>query len=319
MKQILLIVFLLMRGVSFSQTITIEDTVKFIALGDSYTIGQSVSAADRWPVQLIDTLRARGLYCDNPYIIATTGWTTRDLTSAITNAHPDNNYTLVSLLIGVNNYYQGGTVSDYAPQFEALLQKSIQLAGGVKSRVFVVSIPDYGYTPFGSANQPVITNGINEFNNANREITSQYGVAYINITDISRQGLSEPDLVASDGLHPSGKQYKEWVDAILVNSKLNKNDMSDSVTGIAPEKTDIQIYPNPFFDYLNIGQLPLTESSVYLRMINLMGQTLLQTNVNDQELTTLVNTSALPSGFYVYQLSNARGILKQGKIIKKQD
>lgn len=202
--------------------IHISDKVKFLALGDSYTIGESVDSNLRWPVQLVDSLRAKGLDCYEPKIIAMTGWRTDNLRAAIERAGLTKTYNLVSLLIGVNNYYQGRTIENYRSEFENLLTTAIDLAGGDKSRVFVVSIPDYGYTPFGKNSQTTITAGIDEFNAANKAITEKKGVAYINITDISRQDLSRPDLVALDGLHPSGKMYTEWVRAILNNLKVNE-------------------------------------------------------------------------------------------------
>lgn len=201
---------------SMAQHISLPPQVRFLALGDSYTIGESVPEAARWPVQLAGALRKRGVPCEAPRIIATTGWRTDDLKKAMDAAHLVAEYTLVSLLIGVNNQYQGKSVSDYKPEFEDLLKTAIYLAGGNTARVFVVSIPDYGYTPFGHAKQEAISRDLDDYNAANRAIAEKYHVPYIYITDISRRGLSEPDLVADDGLHPSGKMYAEWVEAILV-------------------------------------------------------------------------------------------------------
>ena len=188
---------------------------KYLALGDSYTIGESVAERDRWPNQLVDSLRQRGIEYGKPTIIATTGWRTDDLKRAVTAAHLKNEYGLVSLLIGVNNQYQGKPPDRYAVEFEDLLKTAIQLAGGKKENVFVVSIPDYGYTPFGKPKQSVITPAIDEFNAMNKRITQEHGVKYVNITDISRKGLDLHDLVAPDGLHPSGKMYALWVERIL--------------------------------------------------------------------------------------------------------
>jgi lysophospholipase L1-like esterase len=218
MKALFPILFLLSSEV-MAQLI-IEDKVKFLALGDSYTIGESVVANERWPVQLMDTLNARGLEYVDFKIIAVTGWRTDNLKDAIHDAKIKNEYTLVSLLIGVNNYYQGKTVESYKPEFEELLQTAIHIAGGITSRVFVLSIPDYGYTPFGKNNQEAISHGIDIFNAANESISRKLGVKYINITDISRRGLSEPDLVAFDGLHPSGKMYAEWIQRIISDAQL---------------------------------------------------------------------------------------------------
>lgn len=195
--------------------VIIDENVKFLALGDSYTIGESVHEAERWPSILIDSLRERNLKCEAPKIIAVTGWRTDNLRDAIAKENLREEYTLVSLLIGVNNFYQGKSVENYKPEFEQLLKTAIALSGGNTTHVFVVSIPDYGYTPFGQANMETISKGIDAFNEANRIITERLGVKYINITDISRRGLKEPDLVASDGLHPSGKMYALWVERIL--------------------------------------------------------------------------------------------------------
>ena|SRR5688572_13716602 len=216
MKAILSLL-LLISSSTMAQLI-IEDNIKFLALGDSYTIGESVVANDRWPAQLLDSLSAKGLdYVDNK-IIAVTGWRTDNLKNAIDHAKLKNDYTLVSLLIGVNNFYQGKSAESYKSEFEELLKKAIQLAGGTTSRVFVLSIPDYGYTPFGKENQETISRGIDEYNSANEAITRKFKVKYINITDISRRGLAEPELVAFDGLHPSGKMYAEWVQRILAEA-----------------------------------------------------------------------------------------------------
>lgn len=205
-----------------AQKLTIENHVKFLALGDSYTIGESVAVNERWPVQLANALRTKGLICDEPKIIATTGWRTDDLMRAIQNAKLSDNYTLVSLLIGVNNFYQGKSVDTYANEFESLLATTIKLAGQNKQHVIVVSIPDYGFTPFGESDQIRISKGIDAFNAINKKIAAKYGVAWFNITDISRHGLKDPSLVAGDGLHPSGKMYSQWVDEILSGAVIKK-------------------------------------------------------------------------------------------------
>lgn len=213
----LLCILLLVSIHGMAQKLIIREEVKLLALGDSYTIGESVALSSRWPMQLVDSLQKRGVDCLQPKIIATTGWRTDNLKQAIskTKFKKGEEYNVVSLLIGVNNYYQGKTVESYAPEFEDLLKAAIQLAGGDKSSVFVLSIPDYGYTPFGKENQQKITEGIDAYNAVNKSISDKYGVKYYNITDISRRGLAEADLVAGDGLHPSEKMYSEWVKVIL--------------------------------------------------------------------------------------------------------
>lgn len=190
---------------------------KYLALGDSYTIGESVAEADRWPNQLADRLKI-----PRPKIIATTGWRTDQLSAAVEAAHLSNEYNLVSLLIGVNNQYQGKPAAQYEVEFEALLKRSIQLAQDNPKNVFIVSIPDYGYTPFGKSKQESISKQLDEFNAINKRVAAKYKVAYFNITDISRQGLEKPELVAADGLHPSGAMYKLWVDRILEDLKINR-------------------------------------------------------------------------------------------------
>lgn len=188
---------------------------KYLALGDSYTIGESVSEAERWPNQLCDSLNKKGYSLAKPIIIATTGWRTDNLKNAMNIAQLKPEYDLVSLLIGVNNQYQGRSAEQYAIEFEDLLNAAIKLAKGKKQNVFVVSIPDYGYTPFGKPKQETITKAIDQFNEINARITYKHKVQYFNITEISRNGLKQPDLVASDGLHPSGKMYAQWVDLIV--------------------------------------------------------------------------------------------------------
>jgi lysophospholipase L1-like esterase len=198
-----------------AQQLMIANEVKFLALGDSYTIGESVPLRLRWPSQLADSLNMRGIDCHEPRIIAMTGWRTDNLKTAILRAKLEPEYNLVSLLIGVNNYYQGRSAESYAPEFEELLSLAIRLAGGVKSNVFVLSIPDYGYTPFGKDNQTKISEGIEQFNSVNKSITEKLGVKYYSIIDISRQGLDRPELLATDGLHPSEKMYTLWVERIM--------------------------------------------------------------------------------------------------------
>jgi lysophospholipase L1-like esterase len=211
MKFISIIPFVLLTAFAMSQT----KQKKFLALGDSYTIGESVAENERWPVLLCKALDAKGLNFAEPKIIATTGWRTDDLKRAIDAEKLSKNYDLVSLLIGVNNQYQGRSSSAYAPEFEELLEMAIEFAGGDQSKVIVISIPDYGFTPYGKENQAKISAELDEFNAINRSISDKYHVQYFNITDISRRGLGDPSLIATDGLHPSGKMYEEWVRLII--------------------------------------------------------------------------------------------------------
>jgi lysophospholipase L1-like esterase len=217
-KKVVIILFLF-RFYSMDAQHTIQP-MKYLALGDSYTIGESVPELERWPNQLVDSLTKRGWHIDKPMIIATTGWRTDNLKNAMTIAKLKPEYDLVSLLIGVNNQYQGKSSKEYAVEFEELLKTAIHLAKGKKDRVFVVSIPDYGFTPYGKPKQETITKAIDEFNEINARITYKYGVQYFDITEISRDGLKDTSLVATDGLHPSGKMYSYWVELIVKDLEL---------------------------------------------------------------------------------------------------
>ena len=190
--------------------------INILALGDSYTIGESVSINERWPVQLGDSLEFYGIVVNDIRIVAKTGWTTADLINAINNQFFTTKYDLVGLLIGVNNQFQGLSISEYQTQFQQLLETAISIAGNDTSRVFVLSIPDYSVTPtgsiFGGGNT---SQQIDQFNDVNRNISEQFNVSYYYITPISRQASNNPDLIASDNLHFSGKMYSLWVKFIL--------------------------------------------------------------------------------------------------------
>lgn len=188
--------------------------ISFLALGDSYTIGTSVALDQRWPVQLAREIAQDGITVTNQRIVATNGWTTSELQAGIQAANLSEQYDLVSLLIGVNNQFNGESLATYETEFEELLTQAIDFAGGDSSRVFVVSIPDYAFTPFGGGSS-TISAGVAAFNAAAEAITERYEIPFLNITPISQQGLNDPELVASDNLHPSGKQYERWVDEVI--------------------------------------------------------------------------------------------------------
>lgn len=199
-------------------------TYKYLALGDSYTIGEAVAADERWPHILQGRLVGDGIKVELPKIIATTGWTTDELQAAIDKENPAKNYDLVSLLIGVNNQYRGYPIDQYKKEFESLLQQAIVFAKDRADRTFVLSIPDYGVTPFAAEKDPPkIARELDEYNAIAKNICDKYRVAFVDITPGSRRAVNEPALVAEDGLHPSGKMYKEWVDAAypIVKSMLN--------------------------------------------------------------------------------------------------
>ena len=182
---------------------------RYLALGDSYTIGESVAPAERFPNQL-----AAAMSLGEPMIIAKTGWTTDELNAAIDAADPKGPFDLVTLLIGVNNQYRGRDAEQYRGEFAALLRRAIGFAGGDAKKVVVISIPDWGVTPFAEGRDRLkIATEIDVYNAINREETARKGARYVDITPISRR--NDPSLVAGDGLHPSATQYAEWVKAIL--------------------------------------------------------------------------------------------------------
>ena len=188
---------------------------RYLALGDSYTIGESVSVDERWPNQLARFLGADGIHTQVT-IIARTGWTTSELWEGIQNENIQPPYDLVSLLIGVNNQYRGYDINAYRDQFNLLLNKSIEYAGGDANRVLVLSIPDWGVTPFAAGrDREHIAEEIDEFNLVNCELSEKAGVHYMDVTSVSREAVNDAMLIASDGLHPSGKMYAMWAEKVL--------------------------------------------------------------------------------------------------------
>lgn len=208
-------------GCSSEDTKLIADTkksIQYLALGDSYTIGEGVCWNCNFPNQLKDSLLQTELFSSvNVKIVAQTGWTTTNLKNAIANENLMANYDLVTLLIGVNNQYQNKPFSLYEIEFPELLQTAITLANGNKNRVIVVSIPDYAYTPFGqsSSNPSTISNQLDNYNAFAKNHAELIGITFINITDITREGLNNPNLVASDNLHPSQLAYSKFVERML--------------------------------------------------------------------------------------------------------
>src|SRR3569833_410850 len=197
-------------------TATIKaDTLTYLALGDSYTIGEAVSQAESFPNQLAAKLTSQTRHVNPPTIIATTGWTEDNLINAFEKSGlPGKHYSFVTLLIGVNDLFQGLSQDNYKTKFQQVLNTAIQFSGYDKTLVFVLSIPDYGVTPFAGGNDAVIGPQIDQFNAINKSISTAAGVHYLDITPISRQAATEPDLIAVDGLHPSGKMYGLWVDGL---------------------------------------------------------------------------------------------------------
>ena len=302
------IVFLALLLCSFiangvSQNIKIKEPIHFLALGDSYTIGQSVATTENWPNQLSFALTYKGFNVQETKIIAQTGWRTDNLRSAINQQQPLNGYNLVSLLIGVNNQYQGGNIQTYLKEFEELLTTAIQLAGNSPEHVFVLSIPDYAYTPFGKGN-PLISSQINQFNEINRQIAENYKVKYIDITPISRNGLVQPDLVASDGLHPSGKMYSLWVQEIMKSVEKEVG-----ITEDFPVK-DMFRYTLSHRQLLIKTSGKKADLLIYNQEGKIVQKQLVETNTD-----TLVNMSGFPSGMYFLVFHDKGKVVFRTKIM----
>ncbi|MDB5134963.1 MAG: GDSL-like Lipase/Acylhydrolase [Mucilaginibacter sp.] len=204
----------------------VYDSLNYLALGDSYTIGEAVPQIDSYPYQLTNSLNSGAFQVKPPTIIAVTGWTTDDLISAIARSGiTDKKFNFVTLLIGVNDQFQHLSQDNYKIKFTQVLNTAISFAKGDTSRVFVLSIPDYGVTPFAGGNDSTIGPLIDQFNAINKDISLKAGVNYLDITGLSRLAATDPGLIAADGLHPSGKMYTEWVNLLepMVASRLKKN------------------------------------------------------------------------------------------------
>jgi len=191
----------------------------YLALGDSYTIGQSVEPGERWPVILATELKKAGKPVAAPEIIARTGWTTRNLLDALEQSPPSGTFDLVSLLIGVNNQYQGRNMEEYRVEFRQLLVKSIAYAGDDAGNGCVRSIPDGGVTAMGEGNRDQIAAEIDRFNAIAKDECDKQKVIFIDITGISRTALNNPSMIARDQLHFSGKMYQLWVNEALLRVK----------------------------------------------------------------------------------------------------
>lgn len=286
-----------------AQKIKIQDSVHFLTLGDSYTIGQSVSMNDRWPAQLASELAIRGYKVPEVKYIAQTGWRTDNLKNAIEQQQPLSGYNLVSLLIGVNNQYQGGSTATYYTEFEDLLKTALVLTSNKPEHVFVLSIPDYAYTPYGGGSS-VISNQIDEFNSINKIITESYNIKYIDITPLSRMGLLQPELVALDGLHPSGIMYGKWVQEILKSIE---------------KELDVKVEPiaNPGLTY-TIEQRQLTVKSSTQKgsvlIFNSSGQIIHKGLVSANSGLTF-NMGGLAAGLYVLIVENEKNRLLKAKFI----
>lgn len=214
-KYYLLCAALFFSWVLQASELHVDPPSSFLALGDSYTIGESVEVAMRWPNQLVAALNRSGLEFEQPQIVAKTGWTTDELLAALDQASLKESYDYVSLLIGVNNQYRGRSVTSFEPEFTVLLERAISYSNRKANGVFVVSIPDWGVMPFAEGRDArKIALEIDTFNKSIERICKIYGVRFFDITEISRMASETPSFVASDGLHPSGEMYAAWVNEV---------------------------------------------------------------------------------------------------------
>jgi lysophospholipase L1-like esterase len=300
--QLSLFTFYLSSGIA--QQIKIKDPVHFLALGDSYTIGQSVSLAERWPSKLAIELTNRGYTVSEVKYIAQTGWRTDNLKYAIEQQQPLTGFNLVSLLIGVNNQYQGGTTAAYYTEFDNLLKTALTLASNKPEHVFVLSIPDYAYTPYGNGSS-VISSQIDQFNSINKIITDSYRVKYIDITPISRMGLMQPELVASDGLHPSAVMYGLWVREIL-----------ESIEKEVGLEDDNPVTKSGLLYTLAQRQLTIksAKQKAAFYISNSTGQIVIRGQISANYEKT-VNLGGLPAGMYFLRFENDKNILLRTKFV----
>jgi len=202
-----------------------QSTHTLLCLGDSYTIGESVRPVENFPNKTISLLRKSGYLFEDPEIVAKTGWTTDELQNAIGKHQLKRSFDFVTLLIGVNNQYRGRTVEDYRSEFESLLKQAIRFANGKAEHVIVLSIPDWGVTPFAKHRDThQIAIEIDQYNSANKTIAESYRTNYIDITSAIREASNDSSLIAGDGLHPSAKEYAGWSErlSLLIKSLLKE-------------------------------------------------------------------------------------------------
>jgi lysophospholipase L1-like esterase len=212
----LIIIFIVAMKKPVTDNQPVAKAYTYLALGDSYTIGEQVEAKENFPNQVTAILKEKGIGFDAPEVVAQTGWTTDELQMAIKKAGLKQRYDFVTLLIGVNNQYRGRKVNDYVPEFESLLKQAIEFAGNDTNHVIVLSIPDWGATPFAAErDRNQIAKEIDEYNSACELISKKYKVHYINITQSTRESAADISFLTSDGLHPSGKEYARWAKKVV--------------------------------------------------------------------------------------------------------
>ena len=190
--------------------------MRFLALGDSYTIGEGVEAADRWPNQLVALLRERGIAIGDPEIVARTAWTTDELMDAIDEARPRGPFDLVTLMAGVNDQYRSRPLDQFEAGMSPLLEQAIGFASGGASRLVVISIPDWGATPFAEGrDRALISREVDQYNERARALVEARGATWHDVTPLSRGVLDDPALVIADRLHPSGAMYRVWAESLV--------------------------------------------------------------------------------------------------------
>ena len=289
---------LILSVASVAQEVHLSPPVKMLALGDSYTIGQSVEINERWPHQLMDRIRSLGIEGDPPDYIATTGWTTRNLIQGITSTlNTEKSYNLVSILIGVNNQYQGASIDLYEPDLRTIIDLALSVVNQDNSRVLILSIPDYAYTPFGEGNES-ISREIDDYNRIKRKVADEYQIAFVDITPISREGLLNPSLVAGDGLHPSEVQYAKWVDAVIPRLRFETTFINSSPEQL--QNDPISVYPNPSGSFVKIDS---REEISRISIFNASGN-----KVSDQRINNMpveIDLSHLGPGLYVLWIYHA--------------
>jgi len=215
-----LLVLIFVANTSFMKE---EKKHTMLCLGDSYTIGEAVEESERFPMQAVELLKKEKIDFEKPVIIAKTGWTTDELARAVKERNPTGKYDVVTLLIGVNNQYRGRDLENYRQEFHELLNTAIDYANGNAVHIFVLSVPDWGVTPFAENDKrggKKIGEEIDFFNAINKEESLKAKVHYIDITPVSREAKSNSTLIATDGLHPSGKMYAEWAKKMVREIKL---------------------------------------------------------------------------------------------------
>jgi lysophospholipase L1-like esterase len=218
-RYILLFLLFLLNFNFVAMAQTTQKTYSLLSLGDSYTIGESVSVEERFPMRVVDLLAKENINFNEPTIVAKTGWTTDELGEAIKQAELKKRYDFVTLLIGVNNQYRERDLKNYEKEFSALLQTAVDFVGGKEEHVIVVSIPDWGVTPFVANDAKKrtgeqISKEVAAYNEVNKKVAKREKVHYVDIYLASQNAKNDPTLLAEDGLHPSGKMYADWAEKV---------------------------------------------------------------------------------------------------------